>query len=380
MASLPNDYSNLTMLEKLQKIMLEETKDVRFIFDVNGDNDIDSDATSTSKNAESDSNDCEDSRIVKIAAHKKLLTASSPVFNAMFNGPLKESGDIKIMDASPDAFREFLQIFYNDQIELTEFHLDEVMNLIEKYDVADGWPIVDKFFQESLTVADILWGLHLATKFQRGNLIAHCASVIERNKAKVFDMIAIDDNCKPKFRSNTNNGPMTDADLANIFPSIWRSFVQKPSTVSVKLEQSMGMISDLDQIEGISFAPNCTVVLTHLTYPAIYTHNRHGQFKSRPYNAVVTVGGIERSHKIPWNGGTITLSPPIRFLPINYNYNYNEWYTIETRIILNFQSTPFIEVYKTPLDAGDQDLQIAFRSTYYNCVAAMNFIRYEYDN
>lgn len=263
---------------------------------------------------------------------------------------------------------------------MTESHLDEVMDLYEKYDVADGWPIVDKFFRESLAVVDILWGLHLAMKFQRGNLITHCTNMIERNSAKVFDMIAIDDNCKPKFRSNTNNRPMTDTDLANIFPSIWRSFVQKPSTVSVKLQQSVGMITDLDRIEDISFEPNCPVELTHLTYPAIYTRNRQGQVKSRPYDVVVSIGGMEQSHKIPWNGGTITLSPPIRFQPINHNYN--DWYMIETRIILNFQSEPFFEVYKTPsgIVHGNKGIQIKFEMTQYSCVAAMNFVRYEYDD
>lgn len=103
--------ANQRMFEKFQKIVIEETKDVQFIFALN-------------------SND-----VIKISAHKKVLAASSPVFYAMFYGPLKECGDVKIVDVSPDAFREFLQLFYNNEVKLTKKNRDEVNKLIDKYDV-----------------------------------------------------------------------------------------------------------------------------------------------------------------------------------------------------------------------------------------------------
>lgn len=56
---------------------------------------------------------------VTILADKNLLASKSRVFNAMFYGALAETGDVKIVDVSPGAFREFLQIFQNDPAQLT---------------------------------------------------------------------------------------------------------------------------------------------------------------------------------------------------------------------------------------------------------------------
>lgn len=42
-----------------------------------------------------------DEKTMKLPAHKDVLVASSPVFNAMFNGELKEKGNVEIVDATP---------------------------------------------------------------------------------------------------------------------------------------------------------------------------------------------------------------------------------------------------------------------------------------
>lgn len=110
-------YGNRMMSEIFLKIMREEMADVQFIFELNGDNSNGNDvneppaakiARTCQKSESSGSNS---DRIVKIPAHKKVLAASSPVFDAMFNDLLKENGDVKIGDISANAFREFLQIF-----------------------------------------------------------------------------------------------------------------------------------------------------------------------------------------------------------------------------------------------------------------------------
>lgn len=107
---------------------------------------------------------------MKIPAHKELLAVSSPVFNAMFNGELKEKSDVKIVDASYEAFKEFLQFFYENKVKLTMGNIVEVLNLVNKYDIAVGSKIVTHFLMENLTSDQILWGLHLAVKYQHKNL------------------------------------------------------------------------------------------------------------------------------------------------------------------------------------------------------------------
>lgn len=113
-------------------------------------------------------------KTMKIPAHKELLAVSSPVFNAMFNGKLKEKGDLKIVDASYEAFKEFLQFFYKNKVKLTMGNIVEVLNLVHKYDIAVGSKLVEDFLIEHLTADQILWGLHLAEKYQLKNLEDHC--------------------------------------------------------------------------------------------------------------------------------------------------------------------------------------------------------------
>ena len=46
---------------------------------------------------------------VEVKAHKLILLSRSPVFRAMFTGPLQEKGNIKIPDSTHKAFRTFLR-------------------------------------------------------------------------------------------------------------------------------------------------------------------------------------------------------------------------------------------------------------------------------
>lgn len=80
----PND----SMFQKFMEIIMKKTPDVHFIFE-------------------------EDNDTVKLPAHKDVLAASSKVFDAMFNGELKEEGDVNIVDASSAAFKE---LFYEHQV------------------------------------------------------------------------------------------------------------------------------------------------------------------------------------------------------------------------------------------------------------------------
>lgn len=71
----------------------------------------------------------------RIVAHKYILAASSSIFSAMFFGDLKESGPVDIVDASAEAFEEFVQLFYGGHSHLTLENASEVLKLADKYDV-----------------------------------------------------------------------------------------------------------------------------------------------------------------------------------------------------------------------------------------------------
>lgn len=78
-----NYCDNKLLFKKCQAASIDQTPAVQFVFENGND-------------------------VVKISAHKAALAALSSVFNAMFNGELKETGDVKITDASPEPFQEIL--------------------------------------------------------------------------------------------------------------------------------------------------------------------------------------------------------------------------------------------------------------------------------
>lgn len=91
----------------------EETADVHFVFEI-------------------------DDMEQRVAAHKSLLAAGSPVFHAMFYGTIKEKGDVKISDASVKGFMDFLSVFYLDQVKINKENVAEIMDLSNKYDIPEG--------------------------------------------------------------------------------------------------------------------------------------------------------------------------------------------------------------------------------------------------
>jgi len=75
----------------------------------------------------------------KMKAHRYILAASSPVFKAMFYGPMKESKDvIEVKETSYEAFKKLLEYIYHVDIECKDIsivELYELVNLAERYDM-----------------------------------------------------------------------------------------------------------------------------------------------------------------------------------------------------------------------------------------------------
>lgn len=158
--------------------------------------------------------------VVKLPAHKSVLSASSPVFDAMFNGELKEGNDVKIVDASPDAFKEFLQLFYGYRVILTMDNIAEVLKLIDKYDVADCFPICIAFLEHNLTTDNVLWGLNLAIQYRITELKTFCQRIIRDNYITVLDSLEIDEKEEMSMTSNISNNLLSDDELKLVLPYV----------------------------------------------------------------------------------------------------------------------------------------------------------------
>lgn len=184
------------MFEKFVEIMKTQYADVKFCFDCDGE-------------------------VVKLPAHKCILAASSPVFNAMFNGDLKEKGDVEIKDASPAVFEEFLHFFYGKPMKLSMKNVAEMLKLVDKYDVGDCLPICIDFLKENLTVDDgIVWGLHLALRFRLEDLKVHCLNEIQENFEKVLNIFDVKRDGTVQLLSNPEDRFLSEKDIKGVYRRI----------------------------------------------------------------------------------------------------------------------------------------------------------------
>lgn len=189
-------YANDFSYKAMNKFIISMAPDVQFVFESSG-------------------------RTVRVPAHKGLLAVSSPVFNAMFNGELKENDEVKIVDATYEAFGEFLQFFYDKEVKLTMANIADVLNLVHKYDIAAGSTIVEKFLVENLTIDQTFWGLHLAVKFQLKELQVHCKTYMENDPIKVLKLLEFKTKGgKDDSVLSTTNHLLSETELATILPNV----------------------------------------------------------------------------------------------------------------------------------------------------------------
>lgn len=150
----------------IAKIFSLDTADVHFVFSAHEDN----------KNEPN----------LKVAAHKTLLSALSPVFDAMFSGNWKESTSVDIVDSSPDAFNDFLQYFYANNIILNENNVCHILKLANKYNIPELISSCSSFFTSYGTLELAVHLFVLAHQMDLHELKSKCGKIIRNNTSSVL--------------------------------------------------------------------------------------------------------------------------------------------------------------------------------------------------
>ncbi|XP_055304166.1 kelch-like ECH-associated protein 1B [Sitodiplosis mosellana] len=121
-----------------------------------------------------------------VVAHKSILSIGSPVFDAMFYGSLPEETHILIVDASPNAFKEFLQFFYLVEVQLSSEHIFEVANLCKKYEVNDGLELCKSPMEMSLTINNMCSGYSVALLLEMKSTVEFCKREITQKATEIL--------------------------------------------------------------------------------------------------------------------------------------------------------------------------------------------------
>lgn len=124
---------------------------------------------------------------VRIPAHKIILAAASPVFEAMFFGLMKESNDtIEIVDASANGFKEFLQLFYSLVVTITMDYMEEVVRLADKYDMTDRLNTCLATVEKNLATHNVVWVYQLASLLNNRPLQLACELKLKACTTEIF--------------------------------------------------------------------------------------------------------------------------------------------------------------------------------------------------
>jgi speckle-type POZ protein len=123
----------------------------------------------------------------KIAAHKVILAARSPVFDAMFQHDMKENktNEAEITDVTPAAFKALLKFIYTGHCQVGNL-AEELLVAANKYDIQDLKQICDKKLRKKLTVDNAVRLLVLSDLHQAEDLKDGAICFINKNAEAVM--------------------------------------------------------------------------------------------------------------------------------------------------------------------------------------------------
>ncbi|XP_031635379.1 BTB/POZ domain-containing protein 3-like [Contarinia nasturtii] len=122
----------------------------------------------------------------RVPAHKSVLSKASDPFDRMFYGPMAETGDVKLPHTNPDAFRDFLQFFYLDEVNLNMDYIVDIMDLTNKYCMPECLVVCGSFWAKHLTFDDICCAYYWAIFYQEPEFIEFCERKISAYSQLVF--------------------------------------------------------------------------------------------------------------------------------------------------------------------------------------------------
>lgn len=129
----------------------------------------------------------------RVPAHKLILSSASNVFDEMFYGSSPSSpaldGDILIVGYSAEAFKDFLQFCYFDEITLKQSTIKAVVRLLHTHEMTKCLEVCGQFWFENYddrSIDDICMAYECAINLQMDELRTNCERKISINCEAIF--------------------------------------------------------------------------------------------------------------------------------------------------------------------------------------------------
>lgn len=122
-----------------------------------------------------------------VPAHKFVLSMSSAVFDALFNGGMATTESvIEIPDVEPSAFLALLKFLYTDDVQIGPETVMTTLYAAKKYDVPALERACVEFLKRNLSSDNAFMLLTQARLFDEGQLAALCLETIDKNTTEAL--------------------------------------------------------------------------------------------------------------------------------------------------------------------------------------------------
>ncbi|CAK1603061.1 unnamed protein product [Parnassius mnemosyne] len=130
----------------------------------------------------------------KFKAHKLILGISSPVFEAMFYGPLSTNSDIVITDIEPNIFQQLLNYIYTDKVDITSIEeAFELLYVSRKYLLEHLSEVCIEYVQSNVSIDNVITILNYPDYMQDKQLLSsslqlfceHANFLLQENKKRI---------------------------------------------------------------------------------------------------------------------------------------------------------------------------------------------------
>lgn len=128
----------------------------------------------------------DDETVTRLPAHKMILAAESPVFEQLFFGIWRETGDIPIMDVPIETFEIFLETFYGIFQSISMKNIYDIMGLAHEYQASTTMEYCEILLAKRLTGRNVFFALDLAIHYHRNKLRKSCMDFL-KNGYSVFE-------------------------------------------------------------------------------------------------------------------------------------------------------------------------------------------------
>ncbi|XP_053395927.1 uncharacterized protein LOC123547760 [Mercenaria mercenaria] len=135
----------------------------------------------------------------RIHAHKIVLAARSPVFQAMFFGPCaNEKDEVQLENAEAKILDLFLRYIYSDTVTLSEENASSVLVMAHYYQVSNLVQFCADYLTSITTAENACEILNLALRYEVTSLRDACCTFIDENAEEILsskEFIELSEDC-----------------------------------------------------------------------------------------------------------------------------------------------------------------------------------------